>query len=115
MPWSNQGGGGPWQPKNQGPWGQGPQGGNNGGPPNLEEMLRRGQDQLRRMIPGGGGGAGGFGAKGVLFVALVIVLIWALTGFYTVRPNEVGINMVFGRYDSKTLPGLRYNWPTPIG
>jgi len=43
------------------------------------------------------------------------VVVWALTGFYTVRPNEVGINMVFGRYDSKTLPGLRYNWPSPIG
>ncbi len=115
MPWSNQGGGGPWQPKNQGPWGQGPQGGN-GGPPNLEDMLRRGQDQIRRMLPGGGGsGSGGIGAKGVLFFVLVIVLIWALTGFYTVRPNEVGINMVFGRYDSKTLPGLRYNWPVPIG
>jgi len=114
MPWSNQGGG-PWQPKNQGPWGQGPQGGNNGGPPNLEDLLRRGQEQLRNILPGGGGAGGGFGARGIAFVILILLLIWALTGLYTVRPNEVGINMVFGKYESKTLPGLRYNWPAPIG
>jgi membrane protease subunit HflK len=114
MPWSNQGGG-PWQPKNQGPWGQGPQGGNNGGPPNLEDLLRRGQEQLRNILPGGGGAGGGFGARGIAFIILILLLIWALTGLYTVRPNEVGINMVFGKYESKTLPGLRYNWPSPIG
>ena len=26
------------------------------------------------------------------------VVIWLLTGFYTVRPDEVGINMIFGQY-----------------
>ena len=114
MPWSNQGGG-PWQPKNQGPWGQGPQGGNNGQPPNFEEWLRRLQDQFRGVLPGGGGTSGGFGAKGVAFLVMVVLLVWALTGFYTVQTNEVGINMVFGKYESKTLPGLRYNWPRPIG
>ena len=54
MPWSNQnGGGGPWGGggggNNQGPWGQGPNrprggGDGNGGPPDLEEIIRRGQD-----------------------------------------------------------------------
>ena len=70
MPWSNQGGGsggggGPWgKPPNQGPWGQGPSGGST--PPDLEEMLRRGQDKLRQVLP-----VGGFGGKGV---ALAVVL-----------------------------------------
>ena len=125
MPWSNQGGGqggGPWQPKNsgprdqgpksQGPWGKGPQGGR-GGPPDLEDLLRRGQDRLRRIMPGGAsGGLGGFGVGLLLAIG---ALIWALTGFYTVRPNEVGLNLVFGKFDSKTTPGLRYNWPYPVG
>jgi len=55
MPWnSNNGGGGPWQPKGQGPrnpnpWGGGPSGGGGGGgggrePPDLEDILRRSQD-----------------------------------------------------------------------
>ena len=122
MPWSNQsGGGGPWggPPKNPGPWGSGPQGGGpqggGGGPrPNdLEEMLRRGQDKLKDLFPGAGGGHVGF--KGVALIALVVVGVWLLTGFYTVRPNEVGLNLVFGRYVGKTEPGLNYNWPAPIG
>jgi len=116
MPWSNQGGGGggPWgKPpnQNQGPWGQGPSG-NGGGqtPPDLEEMLRRSQDRLRQAIPGGG-----FGAKGLAIALVLVVGLWGASGFYTVQPNEVGLNTVFGRYVSKTSSGLNYNWPAPIG
>jgi modulator of FtsH protease HflK len=114
MPWSNQGGG-PWQPKNPGPWGQGPQGGGNGGnggPPNLEDILRRSQDRLRGILPGGGGG---ISALGFLLILAVGLAIWALTGFYTVRQEEVGINLVLGKYSGKTQPGLNYNFPYPLG
>lgn len=114
MPWSNQsGGGGPWGPRKQGPWGTGPQGGGggNGAPPDLEELLRRSQDKLRQVMPGGGG----MGAKGAAAIALGAVLLWLATGFYTVRPEEVGLNMVFGRYTGTTQPGLNYNFPSPIG
>jgi modulator of FtsH protease HflK len=38
-----------------------------------------------------------------------------LSGFYTVGPNEVGLNKIFGRYTGKTGPGLNYNLPIPIG
>ncbi|MCA3629823.1 MAG: FtsH protease activity modulator HflK [Methylobacterium sp.] len=130
MPWnSNNGGGGPWQPKGQGPrnpnpWGGGPSGGGGGGgggrePPDLEEILRRSQDKLRRVIPGGGGGGeGGFGKLGGLGIGILAVLGiigWSLTGFYTVRPNEVGIERVFGQFTSLTAPGLNWNWPYPVG
>ena len=59
MPWSNQNGGGG---NNQGPWGQGPRGprrtgGGGGTPPDLEEIIRRIQDQLKNALPGGGGGS----------------------------------------------------------
>ncbi len=110
MAWSNQGGGGPWgKPNNQGPWGQ--QGGGSGGqvPPDLEELLRRGQDRLKRALPGG------FGSKGALIAVLAAIGMWAMSGFYTVQPNEVGLNMIFGRYVGKTSSGLNYNWPYPIG
>jgi membrane protease subunit HflK len=109
MAWSNQGGG-PWgKPNNQGPWGQGgPSGGQT--PPDLEELLRRSQDRLRQVMPGGG-----FGSKGILILVIVALGIWALSGFYTVQPNEVGLNMIFGRYASKTSSGLNYNWPYPVG
>jgi membrane protease subunit HflK len=104
-PWGNRGSGG----RNNGPWGSGPQGG--GTPPDLEDILRRSQDRIRDIIPGGGS----MGGKGLAALALVAVVIWLLTGFYTVRPNEVGINMIFGAYTGQSGEGLRYNLPYPIG
>ncbi|MDP4594941.1 MAG: protease modulator HflK N-terminal domain-containing protein, partial [Beijerinckiaceae bacterium] len=118
MPWSNQsGGGGPWKPNNPGPWGQRPGGGggNNGGgggqtPPDLEELLRRSQERIKQALPGGF--TSGFG---ILIALVIAAVLWLLSGFYTVQPNEVGLNMVFGKYSSKTSAGLRYNWPFPVG
>lgn len=118
MPWSNQsggggsGGGGPWGQRggnSGGPWGSGPQG--SGTPPNLEDILRRSQDRLKTFLPG----AGGMGGKGLAIVALGAILLWLATGFYTVGPNEVGIETIFGRYVGNKGNGLRYNLPYPIG
>jgi modulator of FtsH protease HflK len=116
---------GPWQPRGQGPrnpnpWGGGPSGNGGGGgrePPDLEDILRRSQDKLRRVMPGGGGDGGlaKLGAVGFAFIALLAVIGWLLTGFYTVRPNEMGIERVFGRFVSITPPGLNWNWPYPVG
>lgn len=124
MPWSNQGGGGggggPWGPRGSGgggggggPWGGGPQGGGGPGqtPPDLEEILRKGQDRLKNMVPGGGS----MGGRGIALVLIGVVVVWLLTGFYTVRPNQVGLNLIFGAYVGQTAPGLNYNLPFPIG
>ncbi|MEE7448918.1 FtsH protease activity modulator HflK [Methylobacterium radiotolerans] len=124
MPWSNQsGGGGPWG--RPGGNGGGPWGGGGGGktPPNLEDLLRRGQDRLRGLIPGGGGsgGYGGGGSTGAgggrsaAVIAVLAIAIWLATGFYTVYPRQVGIETIFGRYVGTKGEGLRYNFPYPIG
>ncbi len=116
MPWSNQsgggnaGGGGPWKPSGQGPWGQGPGGGSGPTPPDLEDLLRKSQERLRRLMP-----SGSFGSLGLLLAVLAVCLLWLGSGFYTVAPNEVGINMIFGRYTGKTPAGWHYNLPYPIG
>jgi modulator of FtsH protease HflK len=116
MSWNNQGGG-PWRSPGKGPWGQGPS-----GPPtgDLEEIIRRVQDALGKLAPGrpkGGAGApGGISGRTVLFLLLAAILVWFAWGtFYTVQPNEVGINLVLGRYTGKTAAGLNTNWPPPIG
>jgi modulator of FtsH protease HflK len=106
MSWSNQGG--PWR-SGQGPWGQGPSGPQP--PGDLEEILRRIQGYLRALTPGAGGPTG----RWAILALLVFVILWLLWGFYTVQPNEVGVNLVLGRYTGKTSAGLNYNWPTPIG
>jgi len=107
MSWNNQGGG-PGR-SGQGPWGVGP-----GGvqpPADLEEALRRLQTSLRGLMPGGGG----FVGRGGIFFVLVAILLWFAWGFYTVQPNEIGINLIFGRYTGKTAAGLNYNWAWPVG
>jgi membrane protease subunit HflK len=111
MPWINEGeNGGSWKPGNGGPWGQKP----TSPQPDFEDLLRRGQDKIRQWMPGGGGG-GLAGARGVLALALVGIIVWLLSGFYTVGPNEVGLNRIFGQYTGKTGPGLNYNLPFPVG
>ncbi len=110
MPWVNEGGnGGSWKPNPGGPWGQKP----SAPPPEFEEFVRRAQEKIKQWMPGGGGGF--VGGRGILALALVGVIAWLLSGFYTVKPNEVGLNMIFGRYTGKTGPGLNYNLPYPIG
>jgi membrane protease subunit HflK len=111
MPWNNDGnGGGSWRPGNPGPWGQRPGGGGNN-QPDLEEWLRRVQGRIGSYLPGGGF----TGARGLAAIVLVGLVVWLLSGFYTVGPNEVGLNKVFGRYTGKTASGLNYNMPFPIG
>ncbi len=118
MPWSNQSGGG-WK-GGGGPWGQPPSGGGGGdrgrggGPqPDLEEILRRGQDRLRQAFPGGGGG--GFGGPLTILIALVLA---AIVGFYAftvrVEPNEVGVVLRFGEYVRQLPSGLHFRLPYPV-
>ncbi len=132
MPWSNQSGG-PWGQKGKpegggnNHWGSGGNGRGGGGggnqPPNLEDILRQSQDKLKNIFGGGGGSEGGgtatsgpsLGGKGALLIVLVAVIVWLLTGFYTVRPNEMAVNMIFGRYTRSAGDGLNYNLPYPIG
>ncbi len=110
MPWSNQSGGGGGG--GQGPWGGGGGRGPGGGqPPDIEELLRKGQERVRGMLPGGGGAS----PKVILLIAAVAIAVWLGTGFYTVKPGEQGVALIFGKVVDQTVPGLHYNLPAPIG
>ena len=113
MPWSNQGGGG--GDGERGPWGRGPSGGGGptggggGKPPDLEELLRRGQDRFRGVVPGKF-----FGPRGIVLAVLAVVVLWLASGFYRVLPDEQGVVVRFGEWVSTTEPGLNYHLPSPI-
>jgi membrane protease subunit HflK len=50
-----------------------------------------------------------------LILAALAVVIWLLTGFYTIRPEQRGVVKIFGRVVGQpTLPGLHYAPPFPI-
>jgi modulator of FtsH protease HflK len=105
MPWNSQGGG-PWG-SGKGPWGSGPQSGPT--PPDLEELLRRGQDKLRTVLPGGS-----LGGRGFALLALAVLALWGFSGFFRVEPDELGVVLRFGKYVRDVQPGLNYHIPYPI-
>jgi len=108
MPWQNQGGGGPWGSGGKGPWGSGPQS-SGPTPPDLEEILRRGQDRLRRVLPGGN-----LGGRGFALIVLGVLVLWGFSGFFRVEPDELGVVMRFGKQVREVQPGLNYHLPYPI-
>src|SRR4029079_2133077 len=107
MPWSKDGGGGGKGPWGQGPWGQGPggpSGGNRGPtPPDLDELIRRGQDSLKNILPGGAGGR----STWVIFVLAILALI-AFNSVYQVQADERGVVLRLGNYtrDVKSAPHI---------
>ncbi|WGD28742.1 FtsH protease activity modulator HflK [Ancylobacter sp. WKF20] len=107
MSWKNQSGG-PWGGGPRGPWGTGPQ---SSGPnsPDLEDLIRRGQEKLRTALPGGVGSG-----KGILAVVVIALVAWLLSGFYRVEPDEQGVVLRFGKFVGTTNPGLNYHLPYPI-
>ena len=111
MPWNNQGGG--WQGGGgQGPWGGRPGGGQQ--PPDLEELLRRSQEKVRKIFPGGGGGGFGGNRRTMIAVPLILIAVWLASGFYRVQPDEQGVVLRFGEWIKTTQPGLNWHLPSPI-
>src|SRR5438132_13389224 len=108
MPWNNQGGG-PWGSGGKGPWGSGPQS-SGSTPPDLEELLRRSQDKLRTVLPGGGN----LGGRGISLILLAAIVIWGFSGFFRVEPDELGVVLRFGKFVREVPPGLNYHLPYPV-
>jgi modulator of FtsH protease HflK len=129
MPWSNQSGGGGkdgggWKSggggsggggdnnKPGGPWGQGPwgQGGGNNQQPDLEEILKRGQDKFKQFQQG----AGLPGPLLLLLAAIGCALVGFFAFTFQVGADEEGVVLRFGKYVRKEPPGLHFRLPYPI-
>ena len=105
MAWNQPGGNG-----GRDPWGD--RGGQQG-PPDLDEMLKKLQEQWNNFF--GGRGKGGFGGGGISLgggggIGLTVVLVaaaiaWVLSGIYIVDPAEQAAVLRFGRYVESTGPG----------
>ncbi|OED49183.1 FtsH protease activity modulator HflK [Leisingera sp. S232] len=126
-----------------GPWGgggssggggnRGNNGGNNGGGrkpedpqiPEIDELVKKGQEQLRVLMGGRGGSGGGRGGrggsgggapmftKGTLGLAVIAgAVLWGFASFYTVKPEEQSVELFLGEYSSTGQPGLNFApWP----
>lgn len=131
---------------NGGPWGGG--GGNRGGSgggdddkqpggnrrpgggpdrpiPEIDDLVRKGQEQLRLLMGGrgnqgrrnggdgdGGGGGRGFGRNGIIFVILAAAFVWAFASFYRVDTSEQSVELLFGKRYQIGTEGLNFApWP----
>ena len=100
----------------------------NDGPqiPEIDEIVKKGQEQLRVLMGGkgrggfnNGGGGGGRGPEGprvtkqgIALGALAAVELWAYMSFYTVRPEERSVELFLGEFSSVGNPGLNFApWP----
>tara|TARA_R110001583_G_scaffold44590_3_gene141320 strand:- start:956 stop:2092 length:1137 start_codon:yes stop_codon:yes gene_type:complete len=106
MAWNEPGGG-----KDNDPWG-----GNNQGPPDLDEALKKLQERLNSLFGGkksGGDSGNDFhlsaGALGI--VAVLAAVVWGLFGFYQVDQQERAVVLRLGVYHETVMPGLRWNPP----
>ncbi|MDO5091093.1 MAG: FtsH protease activity modulator HflK [Cardiobacteriaceae bacterium] len=102
-------------------------------PPDLDELFAKLIGRGRNRGNGGserpsgnGGGNGGRGrpsmpslppmsGKAVVLVAGFVAVGWLASGIYTVQERENGVEIVLGRYNATTGPGLNWNWPYPLG
>ncbi|SIO03562.1 FtsH protease activity modulator HflK [Vannielia litorea] len=133
---------------NGGPWGGGSSGGGGGGNgddndrsnrpgggrrpgegsgiPEIDQIMRKGQEQLKVLMGGRGGngsrGPGGRGPGGggapwltrgtVLIGAGAAVLLWAFSSFYTVRPEQQSVELFLGEFSDIGTEGLNFApWP----
>ncbi|SFQ14940.1 membrane protease subunit HflK [Roseivivax halotolerans] len=122
-PW---GGGGSSGGGNNGP--ERPQGGGGGGRrpdnnqmPEIDELVRKGQERLRVLMGGkggsdngggSGGGGGGFSRSTLMIGGAIVLGVWLFSSFYTVRPEEQSVELFLGEYSSTGNPGLNFApWP----
>ncbi|RJG39461.1 FtsH protease activity modulator HflK [Motilimonas pumila] len=102
MAWNEPGNGGnkdrdPWQNNNK-----------DQGPPDLDDMFKKLSGKFGGMF-GGKGGGNDVSTFGISIVVIIGLLIWGVSGFYTIKEAERGVVLRFGGYHETVLPGLHWN------
>ncbi|BCV65267.1 FtsH protease activity modulator HflK [Shewanella carassii] len=92
------------EPGNKGndPWGN--KGGNDKGPPDLDDVFRN----LAKRFGGKGNGGSGFSMGTLAIVAGIALAVWGFSGFYTIKEAEQGVVLRFGEHVGEVGPGLHW-------
>ena len=98
MSWNEPGGGN----RQRDPWG-----GKDQGPPDLDEALKKLQDQLNGLFGGRSGGGSSKGAGSLIgIVAVIAVTVWGLMGLTQIGEQERAVVLRLGEYNRTAQPGL---------
>lgn len=98
-------------------------GGKNQGPPDLDELLNDLGKKVSGIFGGNGGGKGGGASSGgsapsgksmstigISIVLIIAVVVYAFSGFYTIKEAEKGIVLRFGQFSGTVDPGINWKW-----
>ncbi|MCE5359507.1 protease modulator HflK [Candidatus Igneacidithiobacillus taiwanensis] len=116
MPWSDPGGSGNQNGNKSGnPWGKRPK--SPSGSWNIDKITK----ELRKLgnklsaTPGAGPRRNfPYLTWLPLIVAVVLLFLWLLSGFYQVDPGQEALVLRFGQVVATVPPGNHYHWPSPI-
>lgn len=109
MAWNEPGG------KGKDPWGTQ---GDRQGPPDLDDIVRRLQEKFGGLFGGRRGGRSTGGGRpssfGISTILLVVLILWGLSGTYTIHEGSRGVVLRFGNYVETTEAGLHWHLPFPV-
>lgn len=98
--------------------------GQEGGPPDLEEMWRDFTRKLSSFLglgkKGGEPGGGGFqpdarsASLGAALLALIVLVVWLFSGSFIVQEGQKAVVTTFGKYSHTVEAGWGWRWPYPI-
>ncbi|MGB5331217.1 MAG: FtsH protease activity modulator HflK [Woeseiaceae bacterium] len=94
-----------WQNGNNGKSGSRRSGANPGS--ELEQLLGQGQAGLKQIMGGGS-------TRGIVIIAIALLLFGAWTAYYTVPSDSVAVVQRFGKYLKVVQPGLHFKFPLGI-
>ena len=94
-------------------------GGKNQGPPDLDELLNDLGKKFTGIFGGKKGGKSSNGNTpsgksmstiGVSLILIIATVVYAFSGFYTIKEAEKGIVLRFGQYAGTVVPGINWKW-----
>jgi membrane protease subunit HflK len=88
-------------------------GGNNQGPPDLDDLLKDLGNKFGGVFGGKSNrpkGGKNFSSLGLGLIIIVAIIGYAFSGFYTIKEAERGIVLRFGQYAGVVQPGLSWKW-----
>ncbi len=104
MAWNEPGG------NNNDPWKN--KGGRDQGPPDLDDVFKNLFGKFSKSGGSGGNGSGGatsnLGGIGISVIIGIMVIVWVISGFYTIREAERGVGLRFGEFNKLVDPGLQW-------
>lgn len=106
MAWNEPGNNG----KKNDPW---KQSGRDQGPPDLDEVFRNFGKKFGGLFGGGKSSGNGGASAAVVVVLIIAALVWAFSGFYTIKESERGLILRFGDYHTEVSSGIHWK-PTFI-